>query len=192
MTDSQVLPQANDLAEQIGELVYSWGFKRIHGRMWTHLMLSERPLDASDFVRILDISKALVSISLRELQQFEFVQMAGKSARGTQLYRINTNFNEVVTAVLRERERKQVTLVQTAFQNLLSQTPAARTEAGLSNDSVAQLGDWIGTGSRVLDAFLRRDSAEGSLPLAAEASSVSAEDADAGLHVRDHRFETAI
>ena len=63
MEANESLQQLNKLADEVGELVYNWGLKRVHGRIWTHLFLSNRPLDASDLVKRLDISKALISIS---------------------------------------------------------------------------------------------------------------------------------
>lgn len=157
MTAINMLPETHALAEQIGELVYSWGFKRIHGRLWTHLLLSKKPLDAADFVRLMGISKALVSITLRELMELDVIQLAGKSARGTQTYRANTRLQDVFAAVLHRRERPAVAKVKNAFESLNGTPAETRSESGLSNENVAQLGDWIARGSRMLDAFLRRD-----------------------------------
>lgn len=154
MVDSQAAAQAQVLAEQIGELFYSWGFKRIHGKMWTHLMLSEQALDASSFVSTLNISKALVSISLRELLHYRAIHLAGKSLRGTQLYRIETNLKAVLHNVLKERERAQVRQIQSTCQNLLTLSSESLTNAGLSKNHIAQLGDWLQNGSSLLDNFI--------------------------------------
>ncbi|MGA3762246.1 ArsR family transcriptional regulator, partial [Bacillus velezensis] len=80
-------PELEDFAEQIGQFIEYWGFKRVHGRLWVHLMLSEAPLDASQLIRRLRVSKALVSMSLGDLLEYDVIEEAGKSARGTQLYR---------------------------------------------------------------------------------------------------------
>ncbi len=98
------LPELEDLADQIGEFIHYWGFKRIHGRIWTHIYLAAKPLDAADLVRQMKISKALVSISLRELIDFEVIEEVGKSSRGTHLYRANPDILKVILSVLRQRE----------------------------------------------------------------------------------------
>ena len=43
-------PELDELAEFVGEFIQYWGFKRIHGKIWAHLFLSEVPLDATTLV----------------------------------------------------------------------------------------------------------------------------------------------
>ena len=157
MTAINALPEVHELAEQVGELVHSWGFKRIHGRLWTYLLLSDQPLDAADFVRLMGISKALVSITLRELTRLDVVRSEGKSARGTQLYKVNTNVQEVLTAILQRRERPVVSRVQHVFENLAALTSQKREEAGMSRERVALLGEWLNSGASLLDKVLRQE-----------------------------------
>jgi DNA-binding transcriptional regulator GbsR (MarR family) len=143
MADFKVLPEMQELSDQIGEFVYYWGFKRIHGKIWTHLYLAKKPLDAADIVNNLDISKALVSISLRELMEYEVIQFAGKSERGTQLYKINPDILSVIMSVLRQREKRMLAHIQAAHEGLTRSTEADRSEAGLSTDHLMHLGELV-------------------------------------------------
>src|SRR5690606_38635402 len=89
----------------IGDLIENWGFKHVQGRIWAHLFLSEVPFDAAEIMRRLQISKGLVSISLKEMLTFEIVKKAGKSERGTLLYRVNPDHRAVISNILNNRER---------------------------------------------------------------------------------------
>jgi DNA-binding transcriptional regulator GbsR (MarR family) len=148
------MPEMEDLAEQIGEFIHYWGFKRVHGRIWTHLYLAKKPLDAADLVRQMKISKALVSISLRELLEYEVIEEVGKSPKGTHLYRTNPDILKVILSVLRQREKRIIARIQAA-QNSLERTPAADREAnGMSDDSLKMLGELISKASIGLESFI--------------------------------------
>lgn len=107
----RVPPEMEDVASQIGEFIEYWGFKNVHGRIWTHLFLAETPLDASDIVERLCISKALVSMSISDLLEYEVIQFAGKSERSTVLYKANPNVTSVIVNVLRKRERRMLSRI---------------------------------------------------------------------------------
>ena len=154
MSDYAALPEMEHLANQIGEFIHYWGFKRIHGKIWTHLFLAKKPLDAADLVREMKISKALVSISLRELMDFEVVVDAGKSDRGTNLYRTNPDILAVILKVLREREKKMLTEVKAAFEKLNAAPTDRRDNAGISARRVEQLGTLVQNATTSLDSVI--------------------------------------
>jgi DNA-binding transcriptional regulator GbsR (MarR family) len=104
----------HQLADEIGELIAYWGFKKVYGRIWSHLILSSKGLDASDLIHRLDISKALVSMSLNEMSRMNVVEEFGKSERGTQLYRANPDIFSVISNVLRLRERQMLRRIHLA------------------------------------------------------------------------------
>lgn len=148
------MPEMEDLAEQIGEFIHYWGFKRVHGRIWTHLYLARRPLDAADLVRQMKISKALVSISLRELLEYDVIEEVGKSPKGTQLYRTNPDILTVILSVLRQREKRMLARIQAA-QSSLERTSAADREAhGMSDESLKMLGELISKAAIGLESFI--------------------------------------
>lgn len=154
MSASKPLPETQALAEQIGELVYCWGFKRIHGKIWTHLFLAQKPLDAADLVRRLEISKALVSISLRELCDYDLVRFAGRSDRGTQLYTINAEVWSVVTSVLRQREKQMLSRIQVAHENLSRVPRSEREQSGLNGKNFDSLLAMIQKATSSLDGLI--------------------------------------
>lgn len=154
MREPLALPEMQDLSEQIGEFIHYWGFKRVHGRIWTQLFLSEQPMDASDLVREMRISKALVSISLRELMEFDVVIDAGKSARGTNLYRTNPDILSVILNVLRQREKRMLSRIQAAQESLDRVRPEDKAAAGLSEKRMEQLNTLVQNASFGLENLI--------------------------------------
>jgi DNA-binding transcriptional regulator GbsR (MarR family) len=111
-------PELQDLAEQVGEFIEYWGFKRVHGRLWTHLYLSAHPMDAAEFMQRLGISKALVSMTLSDLLEYEVILRADKSSRGTELFVANPDTTAVILNVLRGREKRMLGRIQAAYRSL--------------------------------------------------------------------------
>lgn len=122
------LPELEEFASQVGSFMEYWGFKKVHGQIWCHMYLSSEPLDASELMKRLDISKALVSISLKELLDFEVIEEAGKSPRGTRLYKAREDLRATILDTLRRRERKMMSRIMGAF-TLLEKLDEAELEA---------------------------------------------------------------
>lgn len=153
-SETRSLPELDDFAEQIGQFIEYWGFKRVHGRLWTHLMMSEEPLDASQLIRRLRVSKALVSMSLSDLLEHEVVEEAGKSARGTQLYRARQDVLDVILNVLRGRERRMLARIWASY-TLLKSLPAEEFRAhGIDREQVKLVGGLIEGATKALESFL--------------------------------------
>lgn len=154
MRESGTLPEMQELSEQIGEFIHYWGFKRVHGRIWTHLFLAQRPLDAADLVKQMKISKALVSISLRELLEFEVIQEVGKSPRGTNLYRTNPDILSVILSVLRQREKRMLSRIQAAHEALDRVNLEGKEEHSISQKHLEQLSHLVQNASLGLESFI--------------------------------------
>ena len=131
--------ELTELSHRLGNLVHNWGFKRIHGRIWTRLFLSTRPLDAADLIQQLDISKALVSISLRELLELKAVEEVGRSARGTNLYRANGDLQAIYLELLRRRERDMIEQTSAALSMLSNLDAVSLSESDISTAQIDAL-----------------------------------------------------
>ncbi len=114
----QKQPEIDYLAELVGEFIEYWGFKKIHGKIWLHLYLGQEPLDASALMQKLKVSKALISISLRDLLEYEVILEKGLGPEGTRLYEANEDLNRVISQVLRQREKIMMGKIQAAFGQL--------------------------------------------------------------------------
>jgi DNA-binding transcriptional regulator GbsR (MarR family) len=98
-------PKEIDLTcRSIGAFIEYWGFKEIEGRLWCHLLLSKEPLCAQDLINRTAVSKALVSISINRLIEFNVIEVDHVKFRRTQYFNVNQNVSQVIKGVLRSRE----------------------------------------------------------------------------------------
>lgn len=148
------LPELQELSEQIGEFIHYWGFKRVHGRIWTQLFLSDKPLDSADLVRQMKISKALVSISVRELLEYEVITEAGKSDRGTNLYSVNPDILQVILNVLRGREKRLLSRIQGAHEALERVSHEDKVANEISPERLGKLKQLVGDASSALEGLI--------------------------------------
>ena len=155
MASETIPPELEDVANQVGGFIEYWGFKNVHGRIWTHLFLSRNPLDAGQIMERLSISKALTSISLSELLEHQVIEIAGKGDRGAVLYRANPDVCTVITNVLRSRERRMLCRVAGAARTLrdLPANDKIKT-VPLDKERVQCLNNMIAQAEQCLDGLL--------------------------------------
>jgi DNA-binding MarR family transcriptional regulator len=87
----------------------TFGFKRIQGRVWGLLVLSERPLSSREICAQLEISQGAVSTTLSELLEWGAITSHFDSARRCHLHAPVGNALSIAATILRRRE-------QVAFQ----------------------------------------------------------------------------
>lgn len=155
MNEHEMLPpELEDLASEVGDFICYWGFKKVHGRLWTHIYLSSAPLDAGQLMQRLSVSKALISLSLNDLLRFDVIHEAGKSVRGTQTYVSNPDVLDVILNVLRRRERKMLARAETSHRMLSTLNPERMQKASLQGDRIDSLGRMIHQATNALASLL--------------------------------------
>ncbi len=87
----------------------TFGFKRIHGRVWGLLVLSERPLSSREISEQLGISQGATSTTLSELNEWGALSSSFDSSRRCHLHGPVGNALSIAATILRRRE-------QVAFQ----------------------------------------------------------------------------
>lgn len=153
-------PEMDDLANEIGDIICYWGFKKIHGRLWTHVYLSEEPLDAGQLMQRLKVSKALISLSINDLLRQEVIIESAKSARGTQTYIANPKVLDVIQNVLRRREQKMLSRTEACCKTLSEMAPENLKNAQLEPLRVQSLSAMIGQATAALDALMNLQSVD--------------------------------
>ena len=103
-TKENLSPELAALADSIGDFIRYFGFKSIHGRVWTLLFLSKKPLASVDLARRLKVSKTLLSFAIADLLKYRVIEEAGKGIKRTTYYRANPDVSGVILEVLRNRE----------------------------------------------------------------------------------------
>jgi DNA-binding transcriptional regulator GbsR (MarR family) len=147
-------PEVDYLAELVGEFIEYWGFKKIHGKIWLNLYLSEIPLDASALINKLSVSKALISISLKDLLDFNVILEKGLSPDGTRLYEANPDLTGVITHVLRQREKIMMGKIQAAFGQLKEMSKEDLSSYQIEVNRLKELDRFIKNGEKGLNTIM--------------------------------------
>jgi DNA-binding transcriptional regulator GbsR (MarR family) len=119
------------LSKEVGQFIEYWGFKRIHGEVWTHLYLSSFPLSAAQLTEKLKVSKALLSLCMRDLLKYKLISRIPDKNKKTKLFVANPDVFAVIRHVLEVREKKMLERIKTAtaaVQSVGLQDPALSTE----------------------------------------------------------------
>ena len=154
MSGQTVLPELEDLANEIGDFIRYWGFKKVHGRLWTHIFLANEALDAAQLIQRLKVSKALISLSINELLRFDVILESRKSARGTQTYVANPDVLSVILNVLRRREKKMLARTESSHKMLACLRSEGLADARISHDRLDALGSMIRQAQESFNALL--------------------------------------
>lgn len=150
----KVAPEWDELAIEVGKFMRYWGFKVIHGRIWTHIYLSEKPLTAGVLMERFGLSKALMSLSLNDLLRHEVILEGPKSSKGTQTYVANKEVLAVILNVLRRREKKMLAQIHTAHDLLATVSQQDRDHIAINPKRLKDLGQMIEQAQSTLNSIL--------------------------------------
>lgn len=95
------------LSGAVGDFIRYWGFRRIHGEIWTQIYLNKTPLSGVELTERLGVSKALVSPALKELEEHKLIFVKNEDGK-TKRYTANPDVFQVIRNILMERELKLI------------------------------------------------------------------------------------
>lgn len=150
----RVPPELMDLGDQIGDFIEYWGFKKIHGQIWTHIFLAAEPIDSTTLVKRLNVSKALISLAIKDLLKYDVIQVVGKGTRRKILFQSNPDLIKVIIQVLRMRERKMLSQIMSSYKNLKKMKTDDKGMLEVSYDKACELGNMIEAAEQSLDALI--------------------------------------
>ena len=147
--------QMREMAESVGDFIRYWGFRRIHGQLWTQVYLSKKPLSGADMMRNLGVSKALVSPALGELVKYKLIHSHDADGR-TKKYTANPQVFTVIRDILKERERNLILKAQKKFEELeKSNQSEGDAISAIDGERLASLGQMIMAARFALDVVLK-------------------------------------
>jgi DNA-binding transcriptional regulator GbsR (MarR family) len=155
-TPEKLPAELSEIAEKVGKFIEYWGFKEIEGKIWVHLLLSNRPLHAGELVERLGMSKGSVSLAVARLIKFDVIRVVDTKDWGTQYLTINQDVTSVIQGVLRQRERVLMADVLSSIK-LLSGLEQEHLP-GLSKKRVTYLENMTTKAQGVLDTLIFQDS----------------------------------
>jgi HTH-type transcriptional regulator, glycine betaine synthesis regulator len=169
VADKTVDPAVLKVADAVGALIESWGFKRNMGRMWTVLYLDDHPLTAADLGERLGLSTGAVSMLLTELLQWGAIKKAWVVGERREHYEPETSLWKMISRVFRERELNWIKTARDAFEEAkldVGPGPKAGNDARrkLIAERIASLTNLAQVGSNLLEQMLEGEAID-SLPL---------------------------
>ncbi|HEX2658556.1 MAG TPA: hypothetical protein VHU40_09795 [Polyangia bacterium] len=145
-----------------GRIAAFWGFTRTMGRIFGLLYLSPRPLPRDEIQRRLAISVGSASMTLTALQRWGVVHKVRLRGLRADHYQAETDFWKMISRVLDERERKEITnavrIVQEAKTHAAAvgrgATGSQRDDAAFVAERLDRLHDICALGQTLLDTLL--------------------------------------
>lgn len=126
-----------DLSGAVGDFIRYWGFRRIHGEIWTQVYLSQDPLSGVDLTERLGVSKALVSPALKELLDYDLILVKPENGK-TKRYYANPNVFEVIKQILQKRE---MVLIEAAIKHYAKVNEC--DDSAIDKDRLNRLGQMV-------------------------------------------------
>lgn len=151
----------NQMAEAVGDFICYWGFRRIHGQLWTYIYLSKNALSGADLTRLIGVSKALVSPALAELLKLKLIDFEESNGR-TKTYSANPDVFKIIQEILKGRE--QVLIKNAQHKCDVLQQAKNKTEIEVEKYRLQNLESMIRVGGFALD-FVVNNSSEDSFPM---------------------------
>ncbi len=139
------------LSLSVGGFIRYWGFRRIHGAIWTQMYLSNKPLSCTDLTRRLGLSKALISPALEELCEYQLIKESPGPNEKTKNYLAAENLNDVIRHVLKMREEKMLKQITSDFSDF---SDSADNNLALNQERVKSLGEMIVTANMMLEILM--------------------------------------
>lgn len=154
-TSENLLPSPLlDLEQLVGQFMEYWGFKNIHGRIWTHLFTSKIPLDSAELMNRLGVSKGLMSLAVRDLLEYEVIKTDHVGKHGTVFFVANPDLFAVITNVLRIRESKMLSQTQKACEALRNLKEQDLEASSLDRERIEAVLELTDSAQSLLQTFL--------------------------------------
>lgn len=136
----QQISKLQHLADLVGDFIRYWGFRKIHGEIWTVVYLSNEPLSGADVVKLLKVSKALVSPALKELEHEGLILPAESENSKTKRYKAEENISKIIRGVLCRREKPMMNKILSSYLKLQAEVPS---DAAINDVRFQKLGGLI-------------------------------------------------
>ena len=136
----QELLALKQLATGIGSFIRYWGFRNIHGEIWTTIYLSKEPLSGIEICTLLNVSKALVSPALKELEAEGLIRQTVSENSKTKRYQAEEDVNKVIHGVLKRREKPMIEKIQQSYSEL---GQAVSDKSVLNSERLQKMGAMI-------------------------------------------------
>ena len=115
------------VCDSAGAFIEWWGFRAIHGRVWTLLALKGTPMTQSTVANTLGVSRALVSNAVSELSEFGLVRPIEDHRNSP--YEATIDVWPTISDILRTREWMLMESARVALESAIEEAEA-QVESG--------------------------------------------------------------
>jgi DNA-binding transcriptional regulator GbsR (MarR family) len=112
------------VCDRAGAFIEWWGFKAIHGRVWTLLALHQGPMPQNMIAQTLGVSRALVSQAISELLDFGLVQPVSDHRNAP--YEATVDVWPTISDILRTREWMLLESARVALESAINEARLQR------------------------------------------------------------------
>jgi DNA-binding transcriptional regulator GbsR (MarR family) len=117
--------KVRQVCEAVGDFIEYWGFKAIHGRIWTLLTLRHEPMSQVEIADFLQVSRSLVSGAVAELVQHGLVRPLSDHRNAP--YEAVVDIWPTISDVLRDREWMLIETARLALEGAVEELELARS-----------------------------------------------------------------
>jgi len=141
--------KVRQVCEAVGDFIAYWGFKAIHGRIWTLLALHREPMSQVEVADFLQVSRSLVSGAMAELVEHGLVRAL--SAHRNAPYEAVIDIWPTISDVLREREWMLIETARLSLEGAVEELELAEAAAEYDLDRTR----FLLSMTEIAQAFLR-------------------------------------
>jgi len=132
-------PQMRETVDALGTFIKYWGFRKLDGQIWCLLYLSKEALQPSEMASYLGVSKASITISVKELLEYSVIEERPVSGQKRSAYASSGDIAEVVRGVLRKRERAILWRIDAACRDLKAEKNKSHRSFKISEEKLKSL-----------------------------------------------------
>ncbi|MCE0556816.1 MULTISPECIES: GbsR/MarR family transcriptional regulator [unclassified Motilimonas] len=125
----EISPRVQSFVFHFGEMGSRWGFNRTVGQMYALLVVTERPLSATELAETLNISRGNVSMGMKELQSWRLVQVSHIPGDRKEYYRVTGSIWDMANTIFEERKKREVDPTLSLLRDNLLEEPKDKEEA---------------------------------------------------------------
>ncbi len=145
------------LVDQVGSFIQYWGFKKIHGQIWAHVWLAKTPIDATTLVLRLQVSKALVSLAIKDLLHYDVVKILDCGDRRKMLLVPNPDVQTVISNVLKHRESAMLSAMLKSQDAIEKMDRKTKEKFDLDEDRLEQMKMMTAMAEMALSALIKNN-----------------------------------
>ncbi len=149
-----------EVLNSIGLFMQYWGFKEVHGQVWTCIFLAEEPVDANHIIEHLKLSKAAISLAIKDLTEYKVIKEVEKTKPSTRKYVSNDDLAEVILNVLRFREKQMLNIVVQATRHLADTPQGQLANLQISKEKAKALYEMSAGAQGILEQILKQDNVD--------------------------------